>query len=150
MVEFNFFHKLLLILLFPLLILGNCKNNQYNGYYKIPAEVDSNFINIVSGTKIIYKGLVIGFLEDVQIDNNEPQCNLYITSGIEIPKGSTFCFQDENFLGEKVVSLELSLNKEHYESTDKITLKGICDTIYLPRDNKSNKLKQFFDNNEKD
>jgi phospholipid/cholesterol/gamma-HCH transport system substrate-binding protein len=80
------------------------------------------YINDASGlekkAKVKLRGVEVGKLEDLSLDNNGVKLKLFIKNNIKIPKGSLVTLAQDNMLGSKYIKIIPSNNSQYYSKNE--------------------------------
>ena len=122
--------------------LTSCSDTEY---YEVQFE---NVDRLTEGDKVILKGLVIGNVKDLKIDDeNKVLATIQVGRTVKVTKGSSFIIRSE-LLGTRYVEIDLADEKELMNSNE--IQKGITqlspdttDQLKLTRQEKDTLVKHF-------
>ena len=122
--------------------LTSCSDSEY---YEVQFE---NVDRLTEGDKVIVKGLEIGQVKDLQIDDeNKVLATIQVGRNVKVTKGSSFTIRSE-LLGTRYVDINLADEKELMNSNE--IQKGITqlspdttDQLKLTRHEKDSLVKYF-------
>jgi len=99
------FITLSLVFLFGLLSQLSSFDNLFKKSYLVTAEVDDGS-GLKSKAKVKLKGVEIGYVERVLLENNSVKTYLKIDEGVKIPNDSTITIAQDSLLGGKFLDIK--------------------------------------------
>ncbi|AZV46541.1 MCE family protein [Nautilia sp. PV-1] len=109
----------LLSLIFLTLQVNSLQDFNKKGYPLYALIGDAS--GLAKKAKVKMRGVEIGTVEDLQLDNNIVKLKLLINKNVKIPKGSVVTLAQDNFLGGKYVKIIPSQSYTYYKPGAVIT-----------------------------
>ncbi len=106
----------LLLLTFQIKTLESLKDKGYVLY-----AVTNDASGLTKKSKVKLRGVKIGVIESMKLENNLVKLKLLIKKGVKVPKGSKVAVAQDNVLGGKYLKIIPSNSKEYYKPGEAIT-----------------------------
>ena len=108
------FITLSLFFLFGLLSQLSSFDNMFKKSYSIIAKIDDGS-GLKDKAKVKLKGVDIGYVQSVKLENNDVITRLMIDQGVKIPKDSTIIISQDSLLGGKFLDIKPGESNEIME-----------------------------------
>jgi len=108
------FITLSLFFLFGLLSQLSSFDNMFKKSYSIIAKIDDGS-GLKDKAKVKLKGVDIGYVQSVKLENNDVVTRLMIDQGVKIPKDSTIIISQDSLLGGKFLDIKPGKSNEIME-----------------------------------
>lgn len=103
----------LLSLFFVTFQIRSLEKLKKHGYVVYAEVLDASGLNIKSKVKL--RGVKIGYIEDMKLEDDKVLLSLLIKNGVKIPVGSKVSVAQDNILGGKYLKIIPSSSKEYYK-----------------------------------